>query len=301
MIMFLFFSFIFFSNYFLFPNSRLFPGSSTDMPWESQFSQRLHKQEACEFSKETLFLWAPPLSFADSRDLGPNLNKQLWSNWTKPLHFQTAYLPFIFQNKANSLTWNETFCSLYWLSKRPVQSNAFLVGKKESRTRSRYKESHFTAGKLLGNPYFFPPMGRGSGKPSRGAVRKRHLPPSWCCTDPGMSKAVSPEGDVYSCWWQGRDLLSAWHPLWAAQGHAIPSSCFLAQLGFLSLSKGWISMLSPLAGAIRHSEMSPIPPKPAQTPLWGLRAVIFIPRWKLSLSGGLERVGVLENNCLFEE
>lgn len=50
------FFFLFFSNYSLFPNSRLFPGCSPDVPWERQFSQRLHKQEACEFSKETLFL-----------------------------------------------------------------------------------------------------------------------------------------------------------------------------------------------------------------------------------------------------
>lgn len=48
----------------------LLPGSSADMPWERQFSQCLHKQEACEFSKETLFLRELPLSFADSRDLG---------------------------------------------------------------------------------------------------------------------------------------------------------------------------------------------------------------------------------------
>lgn len=214
------------------------------MPWESQFSQHLHKQEACEFSKETLFLWALPLSFADSRDLGPNLNKQLRSNWTKPLSFQTAYLPFIFQNKANSLTQNDTLCPQHWLTKRPVQSKPFPVGEKGSRTLSRYEESHFTAGKLLGNPYFFPSIGRGSGQPSCGAVRKHHLPPSWCNTDPRMSKAVSPEGDVYFCWWRGSDLLSAWHPLWAAQGHTVPSNCFSARLGLLSLSEGRIPMIS---------------------------------------------------------
>lgn len=230
------------------------------MPWESQFSQRLHKQEACEFSKETLFLWVLPLSFADSRDLGQNLNKQLWSNWTKPSHFQTAYLPFIFQNKANSLTQNETLCPQHWLAKRLVESCAFLVGEKSSRTRSRYEGSHFTAGKLLGNPYFFPPVGRGSGQLSCRAVRKHHLPPSWCCTAPGMSKAVSPEGDVYICWWQSRDLLSSL----SSTGHAIPSDCFSAQLGLLSLSEGWISMRSLLAGVIRahgnepdHTETCP--------------------------------------------
>lgn len=231
------------------------------MPWESQFSQCLHKQEACEFSKETLFLWALPLTFADSRDLGQNLNKQLWSNWTKPLHFQTAYLPFIFQNKANSLTQNETLCPQHWLAKRLVQSNAFPAGEKGSGTLSTYEGSHFTAGKLLGNPYFFSPMGRGSGQPSCGAVGKHHLPPSWCCTDPGMSKAVSPEGDVYFCWWWGRDLLAAWHPLWAAWEHAIPSDCFSAWLGLVSLSEGWISMLFPPAGAIQTRRNKPDPTK----------------------------------------
>ena len=138
------FFFFFFSNYFLFPNSRLFPGSSADMPWESQLSQRFHKQEACEFSKETLFLWVLPLSFADSRDLGQNLNKQLRSNWTKPLRFQTAYLPFFLQNQANSLTRNETLSPQHWLSKRLVQSNTFPVGRKRSRTLRRCEEFHLT-------------------------------------------------------------------------------------------------------------------------------------------------------------
>lgn len=273
------------------------------MPWESQFSQHLHKQEACEFSKETLFLWALPLSFADSRDLGPNLNKQLWSNWTKPLSFQTAYLPFIFQNKANSLTQNDTLCPQHWLTKRPVQSKSFPVGEKGSRTRSRYEESHFTAGKLLGNPYFFPPIGRGSGQPSCGAVRKHHLPPSWCSTDPRMSKAVSPEGDVYFCWWRGSDLLSAWHPLWAAQGHAVPSNCFSARLALPSLSEGQIPMIS-----------SPLPSRcHLGTRKWA-QSHRNLPKhcsgvWRLwflfpdgnRLSGGLEGAGTLENNWLFEE
>ena len=157
------------------------------------------------------------------------------------------------------------------------------------------------AGKLLENPYYFPPKGRGSGQPSCRAVRKHHFPPSWCCTDPGMSKAVSPEGDVYFCWWRGRDLLSSWHPLWAAREHAIPSDCFSARLGLLSLSEGWALTPSPQQVPFRHAEMSRIPPKPAQALLWGLRAAIFIPRWRMRLSGGLEGVGALENNWLFEE
>lgn len=144
-------------------------------------------------------------------------------------------------------------------------------------------------------------MGRLSSQPSRGAVRKHHLPPSWCYTDLGMSKDISPEGDVYFCWWWGRDLSSVWHPLWAARERAIPSHRLLTQLSLLRLSAGWMSMLSSWQVPFGLAEMSPIPPKPAQVPFWGLRAVIFILRWKLRLSSELQGAGALENNWLFEE